>query len=292
MPSLPVSPSLDQLKRQARDLLRAALSGDPAALTRIARYLPGLPAVAVSLAPQASAPAPRLSHALFVLAREYGFPSWPKLKAFVLASASKAEALSTSAPTLSRPRGRGRHTQALADLAQHLADRAAQEDTAAVTAALRVLARRDTDTVRALLVEGGAFSKVVECLLAGLASPLSRLRFDCAHALDHFADERCVGPLLALLDDPVPRVRREALHALSCEACKLAPLPVSDALSARVLGHALGDSSISVRRHATAALGSFGDEDTRTVLRSLARQDADICVRREARWALSRCRGR
>ena len=35
MPGLPDRPDLDQLRRQARELLRAAVSGDPAALARI-----------------------------------------------------------------------------------------------------------------------------------------------------------------------------------------------------------------------------------------------------------------
>jgi ankyrin repeat protein len=67
MPTLPAKPDLDQLRHQAKDLLRAARSGDPGARRRIE---------AVS--------GPRtLAAAQLALAREYGFPSWAKLKAEV-----------------------------------------------------------------------------------------------------------------------------------------------------------------------------------------------------------------
>ena len=69
--SLPPAPSLEQLRKQAKDLLRAVRSGDPDALARVA----------------ASGPRPgeplRLSGAQLVVAREHGFPSWPRLGAYV-----------------------------------------------------------------------------------------------------------------------------------------------------------------------------------------------------------------
>jgi hypothetical protein len=64
---LPERPDLDQLRRQARELLRAAAAGEPSALSRI-RAVSGR----VSL-----------SAAQLALAREYGFPSWPALHAAV-----------------------------------------------------------------------------------------------------------------------------------------------------------------------------------------------------------------
>lgn len=70
---LPASPSLEQQKKQARELLRAARAGDPTALERFREHHPRFE---------------RRSHlaladAQLVLAREYGFASWPRLKAFV-----------------------------------------------------------------------------------------------------------------------------------------------------------------------------------------------------------------
>jgi hypothetical protein len=60
---LPARPNLDQLRRQARELLRAATDGEPSALTRI-RAVSGR----VSL-----------SAAQLAVARGYGFASWPAL---------------------------------------------------------------------------------------------------------------------------------------------------------------------------------------------------------------------
>ncbi|HUN31194.1 MAG TPA: hypothetical protein VMU95_04175 [Trebonia sp.] len=65
MPGLPRRPHLDQLRRQARELLRAAVAGEPAAITRIQLVSPQL----------------TLSAAQLALAREHGFRSWPALRA-------------------------------------------------------------------------------------------------------------------------------------------------------------------------------------------------------------------
>lgn len=73
MPTLdmPDRPHLDSFRRQARVLQRAARAGDPGALARLARHHPGgMPVDASGL---------RLSAAQAVVAREYGFPSWPRL---------------------------------------------------------------------------------------------------------------------------------------------------------------------------------------------------------------------
>lgn len=69
---LPVRPDLQQLKRQAKELLRAVLVGEPHALAE-AREHGG------AAAPEDYA----LHDAQFALARSYGFDSWPKLKAYV-----------------------------------------------------------------------------------------------------------------------------------------------------------------------------------------------------------------
>ena len=67
MADLPARPSLDYLRREARDLLRAAQAGDPAAAGRI----------------RAVSAAPTLASAQLALAREYRFASWARLKAEV-----------------------------------------------------------------------------------------------------------------------------------------------------------------------------------------------------------------
>jgi ankyrin repeat protein len=68
--SLPTHPNLDQLRRQAKELKDAACAGDPDAVARLRPYLP----------PGAQA---TLSVAQRAIAHEYGFSSWPTLKADV-----------------------------------------------------------------------------------------------------------------------------------------------------------------------------------------------------------------
>jgi ankyrin repeat protein len=67
--SLPPAPSLEQLRKQAKDLLRAHRAGEAAAVARVAAYEPDEPL--------------KLTGAQLVVAREHGFPSWPRLKAYV-----------------------------------------------------------------------------------------------------------------------------------------------------------------------------------------------------------------
>jgi len=67
MTDLPSRPDLGQLRRQARDLLRAARAGDAAAAGRI-RAVPGPMTLAA---------------AQLAIAHQYGFASWPRLKAEV-----------------------------------------------------------------------------------------------------------------------------------------------------------------------------------------------------------------
>jgi ankyrin repeat protein len=64
MAALPARPDLDQLRRQAKDLLRAAQAGDANALRRVH-------AVSERLV---------LASAQLAVAREYGFASWPSLR--------------------------------------------------------------------------------------------------------------------------------------------------------------------------------------------------------------------
>jgi ankyrin repeat protein len=69
--SLPAAPSLEQLRKQAKDLLRAHRAGDPGVVARVAAH-------------QRHADEPlKLTGAQLVVAREHGFPSWPRLRAYV-----------------------------------------------------------------------------------------------------------------------------------------------------------------------------------------------------------------
>jgi ankyrin repeat protein len=68
---LPAAPSLEQLRKQAKELLRAHHEGDDAARARVTAHH--------------FRPAERLklSGAQLVVAREHGFVSWPRLRAYV-----------------------------------------------------------------------------------------------------------------------------------------------------------------------------------------------------------------
>lgn len=65
--SLPLRPNLEHLKQQAKDLLAAVRAQDSDALGRIAALFPSRAEF-------------RLTDAQLVIAREYGFESWPRLK--------------------------------------------------------------------------------------------------------------------------------------------------------------------------------------------------------------------
>ena len=68
---LPNNPNLDRLRSQAKTLLRKARAGDIEALGMIAEFHPHPPEQIA------------LSDAQLVLARQYGFPSWPRLREHV-----------------------------------------------------------------------------------------------------------------------------------------------------------------------------------------------------------------
>src|SRR6266511_2068083 len=78
--SLPSQPNLEQLKNQAKDLLKSLKSGAADAIQRIRENHPRWSAASE---PEMHAAELSLSDAQLVLAREYGFASWPKLKEHV-----------------------------------------------------------------------------------------------------------------------------------------------------------------------------------------------------------------
>lgn len=69
---LPMQPNLEQLRKQAKDLLQQFRAGDAAAVAEVRQF---------ERQPDAATFA--LNDAQRVLARAYGYASWPKLKAFV-----------------------------------------------------------------------------------------------------------------------------------------------------------------------------------------------------------------
>ena len=69
---LPEQPSLEQLRKQAKELLQGFQSGEPGAIAEVNRFERTQERNSLAL-----------NDAQRVIARAYGFASWPKLKAFV-----------------------------------------------------------------------------------------------------------------------------------------------------------------------------------------------------------------
>jgi ankyrin repeat protein len=86
-------PNLNQLKRQARELQKAFLVGEPSAVAEVNAYIRGADPASFAL-----------NEAQTALARAYGFASWPKLKAHVdgVTLARLVEAIKTGDLVLAR----------------------------------------------------------------------------------------------------------------------------------------------------------------------------------------------
>ncbi|MDQ2686492.1 MAG: ankyrin repeat domain-containing protein [Armatimonadota bacterium] len=80
---LPASPDWENLRKQAKALRKSFQANDPEAVRRVAAFHPRPPL----------ATAFQLSDAQLTLARELGFPSWPKLKQHVLTATAEQIAL-------------------------------------------------------------------------------------------------------------------------------------------------------------------------------------------------------
>jgi ankyrin repeat protein len=80
VPPLPSRPNLDHLKKQAKDLLRLYEAGDPHAFERLRA---SLPSARDTHDAALTARGLRLHDMQSCVAREYGFPSWDALRAYV-----------------------------------------------------------------------------------------------------------------------------------------------------------------------------------------------------------------
>jgi ankyrin repeat protein len=80
MSELPVSASLEQLRNQAKSLVKSIRNGDSAAAERVHTHLPRTRTLSIEQILKASL---TLTEAQLIIAREHGFPSWPRLKAHV-----------------------------------------------------------------------------------------------------------------------------------------------------------------------------------------------------------------
>lgn len=273
--SLPPNPDLEQLKNLARDLQRAYRDSDPQAIARVDAGLPRYRDRALPLP---------LSAAQTVVAREHGFASWPRLKQHV-------EGVRAT------PRPAHISRRSLPEIRAVLDDLVARQAVEEYAETFHI-GRRKSLALRDQLFEEGELTPLVDMLLAGVRHHNPKVRFECAHAMDMYSDERCAGALLELLDDPVPRVRRIAVHSIACDDCKITPLqamvtsrsgrPVD--LVERVVALAMDDPSIQVRRHATVALAMFTDVRSTAAAERIAAYEQDEAMLRAARDVVRRMR--
>ena len=88
-PNLPDFPSIEQLKNQAKDFVKRFAAHEDEAVRRVQTHLPRAAQISA-----AELPATRLtlSEAQWIVAREYDFPSWPKMKRHIESLALDPEA--------------------------------------------------------------------------------------------------------------------------------------------------------------------------------------------------------
>jgi len=177
---LPPNPSLEQLKKQAKSLLKSQQAEDSEAFTRIRKNHPrwrNLPAGQVAASPFI------LADAQLVIANEYGFASWSKLQSHV----KTLEAASLTAEAVAS-----------------LRDAAGRGDLVRLTALLdahpELIDERGGEGVRTPLHQAvfGNSEVAVKLLLERGANPNIRCEGDNAYPL-HFAVEKYRLPIIRLL---------------------------------------------------------------------------------------------
>jgi ankyrin repeat protein len=184
---LPRHPNLEQVRKQAKDLLDRYRGGDPAAVAEVERF-------ERRPHPQSFA----LHDAQRVLARAYGYDSWSKLKAFFNGANVEELAAAVQAGDITRAQAllRARPELATKDMGESNEHRALHY----------AVLRRDPAMVR-LLMEAGADARKGIYPHRDATSPLA------------IAREREYGDISAVIEQ-VERQRREAM---SCPNATISP---------------------------------------------------------------------
>jgi hypothetical protein len=261
---LPARPNLERLRREAKALQRACLAGDDAAARRIALALPGAEPRELPLA-----------KAQTVIARDYGFPGWPALRAAVAQRAAQAAPKSAADFDAAQLASAWFTLSEAGDLSRLL--RAIQVGKGRLEAARAVMQRDRTRYV--------AFQ---ESLVGGVQGRHPKQRYLSAHALDVFGAAWTRPALIAAMDDAAPSVRWMAMHALSCHACGDKPGQLEDHVRERIIAAATGDASRKVRFHATHALAAGNVRAAIPALLEVRAHETDTKLRDAARYALWR----
>ena len=100
--SLPSNPDLEHLKHQARDILNALTSGIAEAAARVREFHPRYARMSDD---EIRTSKLSLAAAQLIIAREYGFPSWPRLKHHVELSAQATASIAVLLPGFKPPAG-------------------------------------------------------------------------------------------------------------------------------------------------------------------------------------------
>ncbi len=203
---LPPRPSLDHLKKQAKDLLDAHRRGDPEALERFRASVPSF----AGMSDEVLRGAPVALHdAQSAIAREYGLKSWNELREAV---ASKAAEPPLPDPLLRALMGRPLPDAVVAALQEARARRAARGGEPDVPASLPLVAMRDALFVPRILAP------------INVGRPTSAAAIGAALAGD--------PPLIAVFAQRAAEtedVTLDALHPIGCAALVHARIPDGDA---------------------------------------------------------------
>src|SRR5229473_2654936 len=140
---LPAKPNLEHLKEQAKDLLRKIQQAEPAAIERVRSLI------------SFSAPASlKLADAQHVIARDYGFSNWPKLKEHVESLALDPAGMLSAAVCASDAGRTARLLESHPELKAQINEPMANYGGSGMQALLAAVQRTDRKTIDVLLRAG------------------------------------------------------------------------------------------------------------------------------------------